>query len=295
MKFCTECGSRLANLCPGCNFENPPQAKFCGACGQALQVSASPDRVEPITVGAGLNPVRPPVAADRRQVTVMFCDLVGSTPLSEQLDPEEWREVLGAYHATCAQVIDRFGGHIAKYLGDGLPMFFGYPTAHEDDAPRSLHAGLGILQEMQQLGARLRQPLAVRIGIHTGLVVAGEVGNDALDIVGTTPHIAARLQAFAQPGTLVASADACLRKNQAEGPDETLIEAGLTSLAKALSCSERTGERIYAAELYRLKGELLFRKAISRAAPASLLTLSPNRDLLSAGAQHCASPAGKIV
>lgn len=152
---------------------------------------------------------RQPVAADRRQVTVMFCDLVGSTPLSEQLDPEEWRDVLGAYHTACTQVINRFGGHIAKYLGDGLLVFFGYPIAHEDDAPRSLHAGVGILQEVQQLGARLGQPLQVRIGIHTGLVVAGEVGNDALDIVGTTPHIAARLQAFAQPGTLMASGDTC--------------------------------------------------------------------------------------
>ena len=149
------------------------------------------------------------VAADRRQVTVMFCDLVGSTPLSEQLDPEEWRDVLGAYHAACSQSIERFDGHIAKYLGDGLLVFFGYPTAHEDDAPRSLHAGLGILQEMQHLSARLKQPLTVRIGVHTGLVVAGEVGNDALDIVGTTPHIAARLQTLAQPGALVASADTC--------------------------------------------------------------------------------------
>ena len=218
MKFCTECGTRLANRCPGCNFENPPAAKFCGECGQALTARAAPPVTEPTTPdravsptgGAGLQSApaeRQPIAAERRQVTVMFCDLVGSTRLSEQLDPEEWREVLGAYHAACRGVIDRFDGHIAKYLGDGLLVFFGYPTAHEDDAPRSLHTGLGILREMQQIGARLKQPLAVRIGVHTGLVVAGEVGNDALDIVGTTPHIAARLQAFAQPDMLVVSAD----------------------------------------------------------------------------------------
>lgn len=222
MKFCTECGTRLANRCGHCNFENPLPAKFCGECGQALtqQAAASPqvtdrtasDRTVSRTGETGLQPApteRQPVAADRRQVTVMFCDLVGSTPLSEQLDPEEWRDVLGAYHTACTQVINRFGGHIAKYLGDGLLVFFGYPIAHEDDAPRSLHAGVGILQEVQQLGTRLGQPLQVRIGIHTGLVVAGEVGNDALDIVGTTPHIAARLQTLAQPGSLVASADTC--------------------------------------------------------------------------------------
>ncbi len=212
MKFCTECGTRLANRCPGCHFENLPRAKFCGECGQALNSPPVPasQAADPAASPAPPAPVeRPLTTGDRRQVTVMFCDLVGSTPLSEQLDPEEWREVLGAYHATCAQVIKRFDGHIAKYLGDGLLVFFGYPTAHEDDAPRSLHAGLGILRALQQLSARLTQPLRARIGIHTGLVVAGEVGNDALDIVGTTPHIAARLQAFAQPGTLVASADTC--------------------------------------------------------------------------------------
>ena len=216
VKFCTACGPRLANRCGRCNFENSLSAKFCGECGQALtpQVTdrAVPDRDVPLPGGLGLQPVpteRQPVGADRRQVTVMFCDLVGSTALSEQLDPEEWRDVLGAYHAACTQVIHRFDGHIAKYLGDGLLVFFGYPTAHEDDAPRSLHTGLGILQAVQQLGARLGQPLAVRIGIHTGLVVAGEVGNAALDIVGTTPHIAARLQTLAPPGSLVASADTC--------------------------------------------------------------------------------------
>ena len=222
MRFCTECGTRLANLCARCNFENPLPAKFCGECGQALtpqavaspQVTdrAAPDRDVSIPGEVGVQPASPerrPVAADRRQVTVMFCDLVGSTLLSERLDPEEWREVLGAYQAACRQIIERFDGHIAKYLGDGLLVFFGYPTAHEDDAPRSLHTGLGILQAVQQLDARLGQPLQVRIGVHTGLVVAGEVGNDALDIVGTTPHIAARLQALAQPGSLVASADTC--------------------------------------------------------------------------------------
>ncbi len=222
MKFCTECGTRLANLCARCNFENPLPAKFCGECGQALTLQAvaspqvtdqvAPDRDVSIPGEVGLQPAsteRRSVAADRRQVTVMFCDLVGSTLLSERLDPEEWREVLGAYQAACRQIIERFDGHIAKYLGDGLLVFFGYPIAHEDDAPRSLHTGLGILQAVQQLDTRLGQPLQVRIGVHTGLVVAGEVGNDALDIVGTTPHIAARLQALAQPGSLVASADTC--------------------------------------------------------------------------------------
>jgi class 3 adenylate cyclase/predicted ATPase len=144
-------------------------------------------------------------SGERRQVTVMFCDLVGSVALSEQLDPEEWRDVLGLYQEACARVINRFEGYIAQYLGDGLLVYFGYPVAHEDDSRRSIHAGLGIVRELQQLNDRPQSPLQVRIGIHTGLVVAGGVGNEQTGVVGKTPNIAARLQGIAQPGTVVIS------------------------------------------------------------------------------------------
>ena len=137
----------------------------------------------------------------------MFCDLVGSTQLSERLDPEEWRDVLSAYHERCTRIIHHYAGHIAQYLGDGVLAFFGYPVAHEDDASRALHAGLDIIQEVQHLAARLEHPLEVRIGAHTGLVVAGKVGRDPMNIAGTVPHVAARLQAAAAPGTLLVSAD----------------------------------------------------------------------------------------
>src|SRR5215510_866059 len=118
-------------------------------------------------------------AAERWQLTVQFIDLVGSTILSTQLDPEELREVIQAYRETCASAIARFGGHLAKYIGDGLLVYFGYPQAHEDDAQRAVRAGLGIVGAMQKLSlpnTRLEHPLQVRIGIHTGLVVAGEMG-----------------------------------------------------------------------------------------------------------------------
>jgi class 3 adenylate cyclase len=121
-------------------------------------------------------------AAERRQLTVMFCDLVGSTALSEQLDPEELREVVRAYQETCTGVIRRYEGHIAQHLGDGLLVYFGYPVAHEDDAQRAVHTGLGIVRAIRELSQRLnvRQPhsLQVRIGIHTGLVVIGEIGSN---------------------------------------------------------------------------------------------------------------------
>jgi class 3 adenylate cyclase len=145
-------------------------------------------------------------------LTVMFCDLVGSTLLSTQLDPEELREVVRTYQQTCAHVISRFAGHLAKYLGDGLLVYFGYPVAHEDDAQRAVRAGLGMVEAIQHLSfptLQLPRPLQVRIGIHTGLVVAGEMGvgdqPEPLAIVGETPNIAARLQEHAQPNSVVIS------------------------------------------------------------------------------------------
>ncbi len=105
-----------------------------------------------------------------------FIDLVGSTALSEQLDPEELREVVRAYQQTSAAVIERYEGHIAQYLGDGLLVYFGYPSAHDDDAARAVRAGLGIVAALQELNTRLAQPLQVRIGIHTEPVVVGQMG-----------------------------------------------------------------------------------------------------------------------
>src|SRR3989442_558435 len=143
----------------------------------------------------------------------MFCDMVGSTALSTQLDPEELREVIRAYRETCALAISRFGGYLAKYIGGGLLGYFGYPQAHEDDAQRAVRTALGIVAAMQHPSfptIQLPRPLQVRIGIHTGLVVAGEMGvgdqPEPLAIVGETPNIAARLQGIATPDTVVISA-----------------------------------------------------------------------------------------
>jgi class 3 adenylate cyclase/predicted ATPase len=147
----------------------------------------------------------------------MFCDLVGSTPLAEKLDPEELRQVILAYQQVCAEAIRRFEGYLARYVGDGLLVYFGYPQAHEDDAQRAIRAGLGIVAALPNLNTRLQQtvkvlhdfPLQVRIGIHTGLVVVGDMGGggyrDPLAIVGETPNIAARVQGIAEPNTVVIS------------------------------------------------------------------------------------------
>ena len=177
------------------------------------------DPATPVSPAAPASvPAPPPAAsappdAERRQLTVLFCDLVDSTRLASQLDPEDLREVVRAYQDTCAKVIARFDGHIAQYLGDGLLVYFGYPRAHEDDAQRAVRAGLGMLDALGQLNTRLAQEqgvqLAVRLGVHTGLVVVGDVGGGTRQeqlALGETPNLAARLQGIAAPNTLVISA-----------------------------------------------------------------------------------------
>jgi class 3 adenylate cyclase len=142
----------------------------------------------------------------------MFCDLVDSTLLASQLDPEDWREVVRAYQETAAAVIQRFDGHIAQYLGDGLLVYFGFPQAHEDDAHRAVRTGLDVVEALGTLNTCLAQhygvQLTVRIGIHTGLVVIGEMGGGSRQeqlALGDTPNVAARIQGLAAPDTVVIS------------------------------------------------------------------------------------------
>jgi class 3 adenylate cyclase len=169
-----------------------------------VQEQHSPQVTPPLTV--------PPPDAERRQLTVMFCDLVDSTKLSGQLDPEEYRDVVRAYQATCTEVIRRYDGHIAQLLGDGLLVYFGYPVAHEDDAQRAVRAGLGLLAAMGDLSQGLQQAkgiqLAIRVGIHTGLVVIGDMGEAGRQeqlALGEVPNIASRIEGLAAPNMLVIS------------------------------------------------------------------------------------------
>src|SRR5271163_3745382 len=146
-------------------------------------------------------------AAERRQLTVMFCDLAGSTAMSARLDPEDMREVISAYHRCCAELIGRNGGFIAKYMGDGVLAYFGYPQAHEHDAERAVQAGLAIVEAAPKLVTAASSPLHVRIGIATGLVVVGDLigSGEAQErgVIGDTPNLAARLQAIAEPDMVV--------------------------------------------------------------------------------------------
>jgi class 3 adenylate cyclase len=150
---------------------------------------------------------KPEEAAERRQLTVMFCDLVGSTALSTRLDPEDLREIINAYHRRCAEVIVKHGGFVAKYMGDGILAYFGYPHAHEDNAERAVRAGLALVGARTQFGAGSGPSLQMRVGIATGLVVVGELLADdpthGCEVVGETPSLAARLQTLAEPNTVV--------------------------------------------------------------------------------------------
>jgi class 3 adenylate cyclase len=224
MRFCGECGTPLQRRCPQCGSENPARFKFCGACGTPLSGQSSGSQSTPADhqrSGLEGQPLRltPPAVerprpeGERRQLTVLFCDLVDSTTLATQLDPEELREVVRAYQRVCAEVIQRYEGYVAQYLGDGLLVYFGYPQAYEDASQRAVRAALRMVETMGQLNQHLVQDrgvrLAVRVGIHTGLVVVGEMGGGGRReqlALGDTPNVAARLQDLAAPDTIVISA-----------------------------------------------------------------------------------------
>jgi class 3 adenylate cyclase/tetratricopeptide (TPR) repeat protein len=164
----------------------------------------APSPIEPATA--------PPVRdeAERRHLTMMICDLVGSTALSARLDPEDMRVVIDAYHAACARITRAYDGFLAEFRGDGILAYFGYPIAHEDDAERTVRAGLEIIAAVARLETRAAEPLAVRIGIASGLVVIGDLSREGAlrehAVVGETPNLAARLQGLAEPGTIVVAA-----------------------------------------------------------------------------------------
>ena len=202
-KFCMKCGTKLKRECIACGTELPENALFCMKCGKKLDRKDDPTDSPQHNISPG---------AERRQLTVMFCDIVDSSSLSEKLDPEDLREVIRDYQETCNKVISRFEGHIAQYLGDGLLVYFGYPKAHEDDAQRAARAGLAIVEAVSHLTPGLEEykniELSVRVGIHTGLVVTGAVGAGVSSeylAIGDVPNIAARLQGEAAPNTVVVS------------------------------------------------------------------------------------------
>jgi len=221
-KFCENCGQLLASHCPNCGKPVTPGAKFCRNCGFNLAgtpASAATERLAtlqhaaPSALQQRILSTRKQIEGERKLVTILFTDIVGSTALAERLDPEEWGEIVSGAHACVSQAIYRYEGTIAQLLGDGVLAFFGAPLAHEDDAERAVRAGLDILASAQEYAAELHakkriDDFQMRVGLNTGLVVVGSIGSDLhMDYlaVGDSVNLAARMQSAADPNTVLIS------------------------------------------------------------------------------------------
>ena len=221
-KFCISCGAALQAACPGCGSQLPTQARFCPECGHQLAESqpdtsrATLEQYIPRELLAKLEAVRSSGGqlGERRVVTMMFCDVTGSTAAAEKLDPEEWAEIMNGAFAHLIEPVYRYEGTLARLMGDAILAFFGAPIAHEDDPHRAVLAGLDILQAIgpyrEEVKRKWGVDFEVRVGINTGLVVVGEVGSDLrleYTALGDAINVAARMEQSAQPGTIQISAD----------------------------------------------------------------------------------------
>ncbi len=207
----------------------------------ATDVAAAPQNRAPLPTLATAS------AAERRHLTVMFCDLVGSTSLSAQLDPEDLQQLIGEYHRAVTEAVTPYDGYVAQLLGDGVLVYFGYPLAHEDDALRALRAGLAVLDAIARTSSPDRRMLRTRIGIATGLVVVGDIGTGTpaaeRSASGETPNLAARLQSVAKPGEIVVS-DETHRLVGSAFDLEPLPGLELKGFAEAVRAWRVIGERV---------------------------------------------------
>ncbi|MGH2449357.1 MAG: AAA family ATPase [Chloroflexota bacterium] len=266
-KFCNDCGGRLPTACAGCGAENPPGSKFCSECGTQLLTAvnagtapatkasdhppatttvAAPEPPAPSAVGQG---------AERRLVTALFCDLVGSTPIADRLDPEEVRDVLAAYFSAMNAQIERFGGTVEKYAGDGILALFGAVQTHEDDAERAVLCGLGMQAVIEPVAEKARRQWGVdpqiRVGVNTGEVVRGTwtaPGWQDMAVTGDAVNVAARIQAAGESGDVLVGEETMrlTRRRIRFGPRRDLElkgKAGTVPIYPALSLREQFGER----------------------------------------------------
>jgi class 3 adenylate cyclase/predicted enzyme related to lactoylglutathione lyase len=227
-KFCENCGQPFERVCPNCGKPVSANARFCKNCGFNLAGAAAQVQPTPVTKSANLDALRKtaPISVsqkilaerermegERKLVTALFTDIVGSTSLAEQMDPEDWREIVSGAHQRVSEAVYRYEGTIAQLLGDGVLAFFGAPLAHEDDAERAIRASLDILVSVKEYAQELRQKKRVedfqmRVGLNTGLVVVGNIGSDLhmeYLAVGDTVNLAARMQSAAEPDTILIS------------------------------------------------------------------------------------------
>jgi class 3 adenylate cyclase/predicted ATPase len=211
-KFCWQCGAAVVRRCLACRAVNPALTKFCVECGAKLRMES------PVPKARDSRPI------ERRQLTVLFCDLVGSTELSARLDPEDFSAIIAGYRRCIVETIGHFDGFVARHHGDGAVVYFGYPHAHEDDAERAVQASLALVQAIASLPAK--EKLSARVGVATGVALVGDMSDSAISeehgILGDTPNLAARLQSLAEPGSVVISG----RTKTIAGPQFEYLDLG---------------------------------------------------------------------
>ena len=219
-RFCAECGASLAIACASCGFANEPGEKFCGGCGTSLTSAgpapaphfASPAAYTPRHLAEKILTSRSALEGERKQVTVFFCDIANSTPLAERLRPERMHRLLNQFFELALDEVHRYEGTINQFLGDGFMALFGAPIAHEDHARRAVLAAVGLRRRLhdrpETFGQQYGVEVEVRIGLHTGMVIVGAIGDNLrmdYTAVGDTTNVAARLQNEAAPGQIVMS------------------------------------------------------------------------------------------
>ena len=216
-RFCNECGAGLAQTCPKCGDENPPGSKFCNQCGGALGVSPGEDQRKasdyiPKHLADKILNSKAALEGERKQVTVLFADVKGSMDLAENVDPEQWRSILGGFFEILAEGIHRFEGTVNQYTGDGIMALFGAPIAHEDHGRRACYAALHLRDELRRYGDELRLSrgidFSVRMGINSGEVVVGKIGDDmSMDYtaLGHTVGLAQRMEQIAAAHSICVS------------------------------------------------------------------------------------------
>jgi len=223
MKFCVECGAKLETACPKCNFPNSPEFKFCGECGHDLSLPSEPSprdlsldeklakiqRYLPKGLTEKILAQRDKIEGERKQVTVLFCDMEGFTPLSERLGAEEAYSIIDKVYEILIHKVHDYEGTVNDMTGDGIVALFGAPIALEDAPQRAIRSAYSIHRDMARFSDQLKQeggipPIKMRVGIHTGPVVVGTLGNDLrveFKAVGDTVNLASRMEGLAEPGT----------------------------------------------------------------------------------------------
>jgi len=227
-RFCNGCGQKLELACPECGKTNPPQSRFCNGCGHNLSVPSEPTRRElsfdekvkkiqkylPKGITENILAQRDRIEGERKQVTVMFCDMEGFTPLSEKLGPEEMYTLMDQVYEILIHKVHDYEGTVNEMTGDGIMALFGAPIALEDAPQRAIRSAMAVHREMMNFNERVKQergdlpPIKMRVGIHTGPVVVGTLGNDLrveFKAVGDTVNLASRMESLAEPGTTYVS------------------------------------------------------------------------------------------